>query len=188
MKKLTVKNSQKNAKNGKQNPLVRYGFCSVCGSKLVNKGINLACERCPFVNYRNPRPTTGAFILNGRRILLTKRAREPFKGWWDLPGGFVERGENPQKTIFREIKEETGLSAKVERLFGIYPGTYPAKFDPFHILNIVYVLRVDSVKAGAYDDVSESKWFDVRRLPKLAFDSQENALRDFKKLYKHLWK
>lgn len=152
------------------------------------KGTNLACVRCRFINYRNPRPTTGAIVLKGRKILLTKRVCQPFKGWWDLPGGFVERGESPEKTIVRELKEETGLSAGAERLLGIYPGTYPVKFDPFHILNIVYVLRVDSVKAGAYDDVSQSQWFDVCDLPRIAFDSQQFALRDFKKLYKHLWK
>lgn len=51
-----------------------------------------------------------AIILNlNRKVLLLER-NHPIKGlYWDLPGGRLQKGETPKETLFREIKEETGL-------------------------------------------------------------------------------
>ena len=54
------------------------------------------------------------------KILLIKRATPPFVGYWALPGGRVEKGENAEQTIIREVKEETGLSIKIICKIGEY--------------------------------------------------------------------
>jgi ADP-ribose pyrophosphatase YjhB (NUDIX family) len=53
-------------------------------------------------------------------ILLIKRDTVPFKGYWALPGGRSEPGENVEQTIVREVKEETGLDVVVVRKIGEY--------------------------------------------------------------------
>jgi mutator protein MutT len=52
-------------------------------------------------------------ILDGDRVLLIKRAHEPLKGQWSLPGGRVEVGETLEQAIDREVREETGLEVEV---------------------------------------------------------------------------
>ena len=164
-----------------------YKFCSICGSRLKKrKDGNLACVRCDFVNYRNARPTVSALVLHGNKLLLTKRAGAPFKGWWDFPGGFVDRGESAESAIKRELWEETGLRSDVPKFFGTYPGTYVFGPDHFHVLNISYLIHSPSGRLLARDDVAESRWFSRKELPKkIAFDSQQKLIKDF---LKNLWK
>ena len=161
-----------------------YRFCSICGKKLKKRQDgHLACTSCQFVNYQNPRPTATALVLYKNKLLLTKRGRTPFKGWWDLPGGFVDRGEHPTKTAVRELKEETGLHIKLKKVFGIYTGTYPHKTEPFNIVTVVYLANSPSRSLEALDDVVDSKWFDRNSLPKkIAFDSNQKIVKDFLKI------
>jgi mutator protein MutT len=51
----------------------------------------------------------GAVVLDGERVLLIRRAHEPLKGQWSLPGGGVELGETLEQAVRREVEEETGL-------------------------------------------------------------------------------
>jgi 8-oxo-dGTP diphosphatase len=62
-----------------------------------------------------PRPIigVGAVILDGDRVLVIKRAHEPLKGQWSLPGGGVELGETLERAVAREVQEETGLDVEV---------------------------------------------------------------------------
>jgi 8-oxo-dGTP diphosphatase len=62
-----------------------------------------------------PRPVVGvgAVVIEAGRVLLIKRAHEPLKGQWSLPGGGVELGETLEQAIAREVREETGLDIDV---------------------------------------------------------------------------
>jgi mutator protein MutT len=163
-----------------------YRYCSICGGRLkLNKEKNLACSRCRFINYRNSRPTVTALVLRKNKLLLVKRAKAPFSGWWDLPGGFIERGETAEQALRRELKEETGLRAFHIKFFGTYVGTYPFGFDPFHILSVVYLVINPKGEPKAMDDVSASRWFDKKELSKkIAFDSNQKIIKDFLKIWK----
>lgn len=163
-----------------------YKYCSICGKKLKQrKDGHLACAKCAFVNYRNPRPTVTALVLYKNKLLLTRRARAPFKGWWDLPGGFLDKGERTEDCARRELKEETGLNIKLKKLFGIYPGTYPSAFDPFNVIAIVYLATSRDGKLEAHDDVCESRWFAKKDMPtKISFDSNQLIIKDFLKIWK----
>ena len=160
-----------------------YRFCSFCGSNLkLNKQGNLFCQKCGFKNYRNPRPTATALVLYRQKLLLVRRARPPFKGWWDLPGGFIDRGESSETAVKRELEEETGLKIKIKKLFGIYPGTYPSAREPFYILSIVYLAESKTQSLKALDDVAESRWFAKKDLPRrIAFDSNRKVINDLLK-------
>lgn len=159
----------------------------MCGDSLLLKNGNLSCVKCPFVNYRNARPTVTAVILHKNKILLTKRNNSPFSGWWDLPGGFVDHGESPEKAIAREMREELGMAIKIKKLLGIYPGTYPSAVEPFHILSVVYMVEPLTKEFEIMDkeELKGFKWFKKKELPsRIAFDSNQNVIREFKKVWK----
>ena len=60
-----------------------------------------------------PIVAVGAVIFDGERVLLIKRANEPSKGEWSLPGGAVEVGESLEAALAREVREETCLDVTV---------------------------------------------------------------------------
>ncbi|HTH24354.1 MAG TPA: NUDIX hydrolase [Vicinamibacterales bacterium] len=55
----------------------------------------------------------GAVVVRDGKALVVKRAHEPRKGEWSLPGGLLELGESLQDAVRREIKEETSLDIDV---------------------------------------------------------------------------
>ena len=65
----------------------------------------------PTKHYLTPSITVDAIVLNSLKnsILVIKRKFDPFKGFWALPGGFLDYNEEPLTACLRELKEETGL-------------------------------------------------------------------------------
>lgn len=119
------------------------------------------------------------------RILFVRRAVPPFKGWWDLPGGFMQYGENPGKTLRRELKEELGitLSASV-RLLGLFHEYYENegnRDERYSLLVLVYGARLTSNDSlTPHDDVSDYRFFLPDELPKrIAFPSLRSFLQQF---------
>lgn len=108
-------------------------------------------------------------------MLLARRGAAPYAGTWDLPGGFVERGETPERALRREIREELGVAVRGVRFLGFFTETYGR--GGFPILVIVYRVRLTrEPRAGS--DVAEVRWFPVRRPPlrEIAFPSVRRAL------------
>jgi ADP-ribose pyrophosphatase YjhB (NUDIX family) len=71
------------------------------------------------------------------QLLLVRRAIEPYYGYWDIPGGFLEAGEHPEAGAIREMEEETGLVIEPVEILGLYMSTYGPAGEP--TLNICYV-------------------------------------------------
>src|SRR3954469_21705036 len=93
-----------------------------------------------------PLVAVGALIVENAKILLVRRATEPLKGQWSLPGGLVEIGETLQAAVAREVKEETGLTVEVTQGAAVIDRIYP---DPagkveYHYILIDYLCRADS--------------------------------------------
>lgn len=63
-------------------------------------------------------------IVKDGRVLLVRRAREPFAGRWTLPGGRCEPGETPEQTAVREVREELGLLVGVAPLTRVETGPW----------------------------------------------------------------
>lgn len=107
--------------------------------------------------------------------MLVKRKNEPFKNLWSLPAGFVNYGENPVNAAIRELKEETNLNAKLDKIIGIYLADDHPK--TFSILTVIKV-KNPSGKLVAKDDVSELNYFKIDNLPEMAFPTQLKAIKN----------
>jgi 8-oxo-dGTP diphosphatase len=100
-------------------------FCDQCGESVAG-GDPLAGD-APTCAAHGPRwrlirnaPCAGAVIVRDGLVLLGRRAKAPFAGWWEVPGGFVERGEHPADAAVREVAEELGIAISLTGLVGIY--------------------------------------------------------------------
>ncbi len=138
--------------------------------------------------YDHPRPSVTVDMVllrerEGRKeVLLIKRAREPFKGMWAFPGGFVDKDESLEDAAARELTEETGLKGIRLKQIGAFgdPGRDPRG----HTVSIVFasVIRRD-MKAEAADDADEVAWHSSERPPKLAFDHKKILRAALKQLF-----
>ena len=162
----------------------RDAFCPRCGGSLlqihVEERERQVCSRCGRIHYRNAKPCACVLVVQDGRVLLVRRAIEPFYGYWDIPGGFLEADEHPAAGAVREIEEETGLHIRPTALLGIYVDTYGTEDE--HTLNIHYLAEVVSGEPRPASDVSELAWYAPHELPPdLAFRSDYEALADWQR-------
>ncbi len=156
-----------------------YKYCPRCASRLKKRRGAFDCPACGLTLYMNSAPTASVFILRKGEVLLARRQFAPFKGKYDVVGGFLEYGEHPLKGARRETREETGLKVRILGLLGVYMDTYGPGGKS--TLNFYYVGSVLSGRMRAKDDVAELKWFPLDKPPHMAFKSQAVAIRDLRK-------
>jgi 8-oxo-dGTP diphosphatase len=154
-------------------------FCPYCGTRLTEKicegSPRLFCEQCDEPIYENPIPASCLVVVDNRnRVLLVKRSVEPKKGFWCLPGGFMELGESPEKAALRELEEETGLSGRIEMLLGV--SSNPSA--QYHtVLMVGYLIRQYTGTLTAGDDADDAVYFHYDELPEIAFESHARFIR-----------
>lgn len=127
-------------------------------------------EQCPECGRFNNRGSSiDAVIVSDDKILLIKRGANPFKGFWALPGGYVEWDESTEEAVIREVQEEIGVVVESSKLIGVYssPNRHPKQ-----VIDMAYAVTISgSPKAG--DDALEYEWFLLNDLPtELAFDHE----------------
>jgi 8-oxo-dGTP diphosphatase len=112
---------------------------------------------------RRPLVGVGAIILDGDRIVMAQRGKEPLKGWWSLPGGLLELGEALADGVRREVREETGLEIEPLGVLEVFERIMrdAAGVPEYHYVLIDYVCRVSGGTLCAGDDVCRAEW--VRR-------------------------
>jgi ADP-ribose pyrophosphatase YjhB (NUDIX family) len=158
-------------------------FCLLCGGRLVSvrEGGHRRrrCRRCGWTYYGNPVPACAAVVLATGRLLLARRARPPYAGMWDLPGGFLEAGEEPLGALRRELREEIGVGVRRARLIGFVTDTYGPR--GVVVLSAVYRVTPTSTRVRPADDVSEARWFRRSEIPyrRIAFPAVRRLIRRY---------
>jgi 8-oxo-dGTP diphosphatase len=138
------------------------------------------CPRCGWVYYA--KNAVGAAILVERdgAVLLVQRSHEPYEGWWMLPAGFVEYGEDAPSTAVREAAEECGLAVVLDATFGIYFGTDDPRNPAYLIVYRAHPVPLDATPIAG-DDAGAAGWFRPDALPaNVAFEGHRAALRDWR--------
>lgn len=137
--------------------------------------------------YKYPRPavTADCVVMTKEavpQVLLIERGREPFKGCWAFPGGFMNMDETTEQCAIRELEEETGLKVSELRQIGAYS---KVDRDPRErTITIAYLAIVDApIAVTGQDDAAKAQWVSVDALPPLAFDHYD-ILKDAINIYK----
>jgi ADP-ribose pyrophosphatase YjhB (NUDIX family) len=150
-----------------------WRFCPRCGGELAPVDRRRECGACGARYWGNSIPGVQGILERDGRILLARRAREPRRGLWDLPGGFLEEGEAPLEGLRREFREETGLDVEA----GAFVGVELEPYDGRSVVSLTWIVTAAAGEPRAADDVEEVRWFSPAELPaEMAFPGQDRLL------------
>jgi ADP-ribose pyrophosphatase YjhB (NUDIX family) len=110
----------------------------------------------------------GAIVVSGESVALVKRAHEPLKGQWSLPGGAVEVGETLVEALEREVQEETGLRIRVGPVVEILDRVHRGADGrvEYHFVLIDYLCSVTGGALAPGSDAADVCWAAIIDLPK----------------------
>lgn len=115
---------------------------------------------------KRPIVGVGGIIIDGKRVLLVRRAKEPLKGQWSIPGGAVEVGEELHAAVRRELREETGLEVEIKGVVEVLDRIQrsPDGRVQYHYVLIDYLCKPIGGELCAGSDVSEAAWVSPAKL------------------------
>lgn len=166
---------------------VRY--CLSCGHQLEIRNIGgedrKACPNCSYVFWGNYSIGVGALIIKDEKILLVRRSQNPGKGLWTNPGGYIEQHESIEKTIIREVVEETGITAKVNGIIAV--GDMPRDVHNVYLVFLMDYVEGDpkpdnvEVDGAGFFSLEEMDSMNVaeltRELASIAFEQPSHGLK-----------
>lgn len=143
-----------------------YLYCPFCSSRLNIKieehKERKYCSSCKWTYYPKPDiAVAGVAIEIGQdkqpHVLLVRRKREPFKGTWMFPAGFLEPDEHPEETLVRELGEETGLKATEPRLLKVIKAISDPR-SPDHLVFFYQIKAIGEIANNDKDENSDIEW------------------------------
>ena len=156
-----------------------YTYCPRCTTELEDRTLGGAlrkvCPSCDYVHWRNPGVGAAVVVFDADgRLLLVKRAEGATRpGYWSIPAGFVNYGEEIREAAARELWEETGLKAEIgEPVFVASNFHDPEKLT----VGVWFAGTVIGGHLQAGDDAAEAEFFDLTDLPPLAFDTDRSLI------------
>ena len=163
--------------------MVQLKYCPHCGGEnsfsVIDGRERFHCNSCKTIHYENPKPAATLICPKDKQLLLVRRAFEPAKGKWNLPGGFMECNETLEGAAARELLEETQLHGTAVGLLGNC-----SHFDTLFgdVLLMGLEMKIDdwsTLEAG--DDASEVGFFLLYDLPELAFTCHQKIVEIYRK-------
>ncbi len=162
-----------------------YRFCPRCAGGVTPRTLvpggpaRLVCSACRFVLHGDPRLLVGTIATFEGGLVLVRRERQPGRGKWLIPGGFVERGESLEGVAAREALDKTGLRVSLLGILNVY------SFPPHEVVTVIYAGdTLDGTLAGAGESAPVQA-FAPEQVPweELAFQTTQAALRDYLRRY-----
>lgn len=141
-------------------------------------------------NFPRPAVTTDNLVFREGEhcieVLLIKRKKDPYKGYWALPGGFLEIEETPEEGAKRELKEETGLVINILKEVGTFGEIDRDPRGRTITIAFYTFIRQDQTNPRALTDAEDARWVSIKDLPELAFDHREILQEGLLKLKSHV--
>ncbi len=155
-------------------------FCPKCGGPLRRQAVprdrreRLVCQRCGYIFYQDPKVSACTIPFIDGRVVLVRRAIDPGRGLWVIPGGYMDLGETVEQAAVRETLEEVNLHVRLTGLVGVYSYGTP-------VVVIVYACEVVGGELQIDEESEEVQTFAPEEIPwkELAFPSTRDALRDY---------
>jgi 8-oxo-dGTP pyrophosphatase MutT (NUDIX family) len=142
----------------------------------VNIGPRLGCVTDPTASFATPRVAAGALFLDGQgRVLLV---HPTYKATWDIPGGYVERGESPAAACRRELKEELGIDREPLRMISVDWAPNDREGDKLLFLFDCGKLGADEAQIRLpVDELDRWEWVDLEQLNNYVIDRITQRVR-----------
>lgn len=160
-----------------------YKYCPRCGNKFTSKKTFLECKYCGMNYYLNPKACNGLVLKNERgEIMLVERAVNPKKGYWDVPGGFLDVQETFEESVHREVKEELGIEIGDLKYAGSWVDTYEFQGINHPTVCAMFSAEIKGAsKIKPADDVASYKFFKPAELPfeKFAFPWMKEFFKSY---------
>ena len=131
----------------------------------------MACPSCGREHWLNASPAGAALVVADGRLLLTRRALEPWRGLWCAPSGFCEGHEHPADAAVRESLEEVGLRVRVVGYLGHWideylPGGDGGVEPQYCAVSYYHAVPVDGAELALDSaEVADARWFAADELP-----------------------
>lgn len=163
-----------------------FKHCPQCAATTIERirDVGLRCASCDFTLFFNPTSAAATLIEDDQgRLLAIERAKEPAKGKFGLPGGFLDLNETAEAAALREAKEEVNLQIESIEHLGTWPNQYIYKNVIYPVLDSYFIGHVhsfDSLAAEA-DEVRRIHFVDPRQVPseQWAFPSLRQAIAKY---------
>jgi len=166
--------------------LINFRYCANCGHKSLQpfESKGCVCALCGFQYFLNPGAVVSGIIELGDKIILTKRARDPQKGLWAFPGGFVEYGEGLEDALAREIHEELNLEVCSATYLCSGWETYLYQEVTYPLVVTFFVVRVrNEIQIEANDDVESYSLVSSNGISGYQFAFESNVIASTKYKY-----
>jgi ADP-ribose pyrophosphatase YjhB (NUDIX family) len=152
-------------------------YCLICPPVLKKEKEMAKIRMAPKRDYDNFREyfafsCVDLIVFNGSSVLLTKRTRNPYKGYWHLPGSMIHKGERINDAVLRSAKEELNLEVKIKKFIGVYESLNRFRHDVSH--GFVVSIKGGTLKTDHQS--SELKFF--TRLPSKIIPHHRAMIKD----------
>lgn len=138
-----------------------HQYCGHCGVKTREHTVDRAmvCRDCNSHCYPRLSPSIITLVYDGDRVLLARNHRFP-DGMYSTLAGFVEPGESIEQTVYREVKEEVGVTVRNLEYMGSQPWPFP------NSLMLGFLAEYDFGDIVLQEEeIADARWFNCNRLP-----------------------
>lgn len=169
-----------------------FGYCPQCASTriITAEGSHWVCPDCGYDLYNNTAAAVGLLITIGTKLLMFTRTKNPSKGKYGIPGGFVNPGETLEAACYRECAEEIGITLPAFSYLCSFPNVYPYKTVTYCTCDIFFhavyegtaeeLLSSITTVDGEASNCTMKDMYEINP-DTIAFESMKLALAELKK-------